>query len=103
MSTDQVPHAVFVDWCILDAQVQRLVAFLGHLAGGQRVTLLEHHGLSARLRLPELTDPSRLSALFEGLLEEADLGLDDFAVCQSSLEQVFNDFARQAGETRESA
>ena len=83
--------------------MQKLVAFLGHRAGGQRVALLEHHGLSARLRLPELADPSRLSALFEGLLEEADLGLNDFAVCQSSLEQVFNDFARQAGETRDSA
>jgi len=104
--TTQVPFGVFVDWWILDALVCKLQKFLSEKGETTRVVLLEHHGLSARFRLPELVESSRLSTLLEGLLADKTLNLDDFALCQSSLEQVFNEFARrgvQAGQQAEMA
>jgi len=97
----QVNCNVFCDWWILDTKVRKLMVYLQQRSGS-KAQVLEHHGLSVRFRLPQLGDASRLTALFEGLLTDHP-DMDDFAVIQSSLEQVFNDFARKAGHTIESA
>ena len=97
----QVNCNVFRDWWILDSKVQDLSTYLNGKSGSS-VMLQEHNGLSARFRLPERADASKLTALFEGLLQDQE-GMGDFAVVQSSLEQSFNEFARRAGQTNESA
>jgi len=91
----QVPCQVFIDWWILDTLVGSMLQFLRNSYG--EALCLEHYGLSARFRLPKL-QPSQLSGLFEALLNNKDLYLDDFSVCQSSLEMIFNGFAKMVGK-----
>jgi len=97
--TAQVQAQVFIDWWVLDSRVARLLEFFVSSYG--KVICLEHYGLSARFRLPEL-EPSQLSQLFEALLTNKDLHLIDFSVCQSSLEMIFNSFAKLVGKPPQS-
>jgi len=99
----EVLFDVFIDWWALDDLVTKVKEYLVKESLGQSVVLLEHHGLSARLRLPDLTDRATLPLILEGLQSNEELTLDDFTVCQSTLEQIFNDFARQAQEYAASA
>lgn len=94
----KVPFQVFMDWWILDDLVGALQDYLANVVSGQSVLVLEHHGLAARFRLPDLVDPAILPAMFDGLMSDGALHLDDFAVSQSTLEQIFNNFARKAAD-----
>jgi len=87
---------VFADWWILDDMVQKMKVLLMERSGGSAVIVLEHHGLSSRFRLPQLRDQARLAEIFESLQAEQARDIDNFSVAQSSLEQVFNGFARRA-------
>jgi len=87
---------VFADWWILDDMVQEAKALLMEKSGESNIVVLEHHGLLSRFRLPDLLDQARLAEMFECLQAEQARDIDNFSVAQSSLEQVFNDFARRA-------
>lgn len=98
----EVAVEVLAEWVITQQHVEDLKDFfsepggLGDLNLGE-VLVLENHGSSLRLRLP-LAGEAQLPQLFAMLSKEkARFGLSDFAVCQSSLEQVFNGFAAEAG------
>eukprot|EP00450_Noctiluca_scintillans_P031371 CAMPEP_0194544054 /NCGR_PEP_ID=MMETSP0253-20130528/86847_1 /TAXON_ID=2966 /ORGANISM="Noctiluca scintillans" /LENGTH=2283 /DNA_ID=CAMNT_0039390883 /DNA_START=1 /DNA_END=6853 /DNA_ORIENTATION=+ len=91
---ESVPFTVMVDWWVLDDLVHALGRFLLLVSGTKHGLVLEHHGLSARFRLPDLLDPSKLPNIFKALLADDNFNIEDFGVCQSSLEQVFNQFAR---------
>ena len=65
----QVNCNVFRDWWILDSKVQDLSTYLNGKSG-RSVMLQEHNGFSARFRLPERADASKLTARFEGLPQD---------------------------------
>ena len=98
----EVAAEVLAEWLVMQVRLAELFGFfssaegLGHLNMGE-VVCLENHGSTFRLRLPTAGE-EQLPELFARLTKEkARFCLSDFSVCQSSLEQVFNGFAAEAG------
>merc|ERR1712136_317794 len=67
---ESVPFTVMVDWWVLDDLVHALGRFLLLVSGTKHGLVLEHHGLSARFRLPDPLDPSKLPNIFKALLAD---------------------------------
>lgn len=89
---DTVGLDVLVDWVLADRAVAGVMRLLDAAFPGEPTTLLEHHGLSARLRVHQ----GSLASLFRVLLDaRQQYGLADVAASQATLEQVFNAFARE--------
>ena len=100
---DKVAMESLAQWVVLDNRVQGLLeALVGAFPGGGAF-LVEHHGEVARVRLPSLRSAA-LAELFRTLRRvQASAGVQDFAVTQSTLEQIFNSLAKapsQAADER---
>ena len=93
-----VSAETFASWWLVQARVERLEkAFASNFPG---ILLVERHELRLRFRLPSL-GTLKLAEVFELVGRDvAKLDVDEWAVSQTSLEQVFNQFAAlQAEET----
>merc|ERR1711994_212463 len=85
---------LFAAWWLLQEHAEALVGFLR--ANFPGTTILERHDRTLRFRLPA---KSALSDIFRLLQDaKADLSLEDYGISQTSLEQIFNDFAAQQRE-----
>lgn len=84
----------FAAWWLLQEHSEALVGFLR--ANFPGTIILERHDRTLRFRLPA---KSALSDIFR-LLQDAksDLSLEEYGISQTSLEQIFNDFAAQQRE-----
>jgi len=93
--TGRVSARVFAEWWLLEEVVRGLDNFLDENFHGSEV--VERHERTLRFRLPP---KSSLAEVF-GHLEHArgNLGLEQYGISQTSLEQIFNHFA--AGKERE--
>lgn len=89
-----VSARLFIEWWLLEDRVEALGHFLQREFSG--TVALERHDRTLRYCLPAA---SRLAQLFK-CLEEAKqaLHLEEYGICQTSLEQIFNDFAAQQTE-----
>jgi len=84
----------FAAWWLLQEHAEALVGFLR--ANFPGTIILERHDRTLRFRLPA---KSALSDIFRLLQDaKADLSLEDYGISQTSLEQIFNDFAAQQRE-----
>jgi ABC-type multidrug transport system ATPase subunit len=82
------------DWLLLDAGVQAVAAELGTIS--PKANVIEHYGQTVRFAVPDVPELAQLFRVMLALQES--LGLLDFSVCQATLEQVFNGFAREQVE-----
>ncbi|CAK0833987.1 unnamed protein product [Prorocentrum cordatum] len=91
-----VPSGVFSEWWLLESRFGALGAFLEDRFPG--TAALEQHERTVRYRLPA---GSTLAKIFRNLeASQRELALEEYGICQTSLEQIFNDFAaRQQEET----
>ncbi|GLD99400.1 hypothetical protein PINS_up008119 [Pythium insidiosum] len=106
-----VDARAFGAWWLLEDRMQRLSSFLEAQFGRDAVSLLERQLDFARFKMAPRTDggggeaPSRsslsLSRTFR-LIEDArrELRVKEYSISQTSLEQIFNAFARQQDEER---
>jgi ATP-binding cassette subfamily A (ABC1) protein 3 len=85
-----VAASVFVDWWELEERGHALGAFLTQAFGA--VVLVEQHESQFRYRLPAVSQP--LAKVFE-LIEarKVELHVQEYSVSQTTLEQIFNQFA----------
>jgi len=99
---EEVAAEVVAEWQVMQNRLEQFKGFfsapapqgLGELQLGE-VMVLEFHGSSLRLRLP-VAGEEQLPKLFAALSQaKPQFGVSDFAVCQSTLEQVFNSFAAE--------
>lgn len=84
-----ISASIFAQWWLFEDRANRLSCFLEqHFPGTAQ---LERHEHNFRFRLPQRCP---LGEVFR-VLEESrnELHLDEYGVCQASLEQIFNDFA----------
>lgn len=98
---EEVAAEVVAEWQVMQNRLEQFKGFFSAPAPGLaelqlgKVMVLEFHGSSLRLRLPAAGE-EQLPKLFAALSQaKSQFGLNDFAVCQSSLEQVFNSFAAE--------
>lgn len=82
---------VFLDWVLLQKQVIELESFLGEKFTG--VELVESQDYRVTYRLAK-TDEIKLSQIFDAIeSNKDDLHISQYAVSQTTLEQIFNSFA----------
>ena len=84
-----VSSRLFCIWWSLLTRAQLLSEFLDAQFAGY--TLLERHDRSFRFRLPPSATPAGIFCAFEEQKER--LGVQEYGVSQTSLEQIFNQFA----------
>lgn len=91
-----IPGMVFAEWWLLEDRALKLRESLERKFPG--TVCLERHERTFRFRLPRY---SSLADVFKTLeASKADLLLEEYGVCQTSLEQIFNDLAaKQLEET----
>lgn len=91
-----VTGRTFAEWWLLEDRAVRMGEFLQRRFPG--TVALERHDRTLRFRLPAAC---RLAEVFRCLeSERAGLSLEDYGISQTSLEQIFNEFAsRQQEET----
>ena len=95
----------FAHWCKLEERVDAVLSFFQASFAG--ATLRERQGTKVRYEVPS-KEPSgaerKLSQMF-GTIEEAKekLCVEDYSVSQTSLEQIFNQFAAQQEEEQGNA
>ena len=89
-----VSSHLFAEWWLLEDRADELSRFLLQRFPG--TIILERHGVTLRYRLPAA---SALSDTFRVLeASKAELSLEEYGISQTSLEQIFNDFAAQQRE-----
>lgn len=97
---DHVLARTLAEWCSTHERLRQIEAFLKDHS--QDVALLEWHGPTARWRMGDLNE-SHLANLMRDITEKKkSFGLSDFSINQASLEQIFNAFAAEAGQTASS-
>lgn len=84
----------FAEWWLLEDRAERLAAFLSKYFEG--TITLERHERTIRYRLPEASSLAEVFEKMEG--SKAELCLEEYGVSQTSLEQIFNDFAAKQHE-----
>lgn len=88
-----VQASIFFAWSIDHDRMLSTIVWLSTTFG--KVQRTQMNLPICRLRLLEITS-ANLGALFEGFVErKEELGIAQYACEQSSLEQIFNDFARE--------
>ena len=89
-----VPARVFAEWWLLEDVASALNNFLRASFHGTEV--VERHERTFRFRLPST---SSLGVVFERLeRSRLDLGVEEYGISQTSLEQIFNEFASKQEE-----
>jgi ATP-binding cassette, subfamily A (ABC1), member 3 len=93
-------------WCVLEARYDTFLAFLeGHFDGYK---MRERQMAKVRVEIPSMITATnthrRLSSMF-GLMESnvKELGIREYSVAQTSLEQIFNSFAADKQEDHNAA
>ena len=96
-----VDAETLVEWFTLGTQAAALQAFLATNFPGTQ--LLERHGHQFRFKLPGVTDGGKavsISNVFRQLeANQAALNIEEYGVSQTSLEQIFNQFAAAGEDT----
>ena len=80
-------------WINRDGIFGRVVDFLITEFGPDEFEVIELHGLSIKVKVRKL-EVSKLFRKLEAMKES--VGIDDFQISQTSLEQIFNKFAATA-------
>ena len=91
----KVEGAEFIRWQLVESQGNKVIDHLQQQF--QELTLLEHYGNSFRLKVSR--DNYSIGYLF-GMMEDIQVQFDisEYSVAQTTLEQIFNNFALQAEE-----
>eukprot|EP00931_Biecheleriopsis_adriatica_P003540 TRINITY_DN105341_c0_g1_i1.p1 TRINITY_DN105341_c0_g1~~TRINITY_DN105341_c0_g1_i1.p1 ORF type:complete len:884 (+),score=199.22 TRINITY_DN105341_c0_g1_i1:354-2654(+) len=84
----------FAEWWLFEDLAEDLSAFLEHHFTG--TTLLERHERTFRFRLPLACSLAEVFGVLEA--SHQSLQLEEYGVSQTSLEQIFNDFAAMQQE-----
>jgi len=91
-----VPARIFAEWWLLEDRAGELANFLQRRFPG--TDALERHDRTLRFRLPAACSLAEVFRCLE--TSRANLSLEDYGISQTSLEQIFNEFAsRQQEET----
>lgn len=91
VSTGSVDASELAEWWLVEDGMDALSAFVLHTFAG--AVLVERHGLHARFKLPPV-DSMPLSRMFSVFEEQKPiLRILEYALSQTSLEQIFNSFA----------
>ena len=90
-----IPPTLFATWWLQEERVRPVCAFFNqHFTGAQ---LVERQGGKLRFRLPVAVMP--VSDAFELMQNNKDrLGVQEYSLSQTTLEQIFNQFAAQQEE-----
>mmetsp|Transcript_92574 Transcript_92574/g.146359 ORF Transcript_92574/g.146359 Transcript_92574/m.146359 type:complete len:138 (-) Transcript_92574:43-456(-) len=92
----QVPPSTFVEWWTMEDRAESLNAFLQ--ANFPGTIPIERHDRTLRFRLPA-SCPEGLAGVFRCLeVARVDQDVEDYGISQTSLEQIFNEFASQQQE-----
>jgi ABC-type uncharacterized transport system ATPase subunit len=83
----------FADWWVLEEAFERLVKFLGTRFG--RVEIRERHGLHFALSI----QATSVACVFEEMQRLQSSAVDDYSVSQTTLEEIFNNFAGEGEES----
>jgi ATP-binding cassette, subfamily A (ABC1), member 3 len=95
VSTGSCPVELFCEWWLQENAVASASEFVrGNFAGS---ALLERHDVALRYNLAADTSLAEVFATLE-LAKERGLCVQEYGVCQTSLEQIFNEFASQQQE-----
>eukprot|EP00386_Alphamonas_edax_P015054 GDKI01046074.1.p1 GENE.GDKI01046074.1~~GDKI01046074.1.p1 ORF type:complete len:103 (+),score=31.77 GDKI01046074.1:1-309(+) len=97
--TGHVAARVFAEWWLAEDSGAKLQAVMHHEFPGS--SMLEHHGYMWRFNLPKQEGVS-LGALF-GVLESRreEACIAEYSLSQTTLEQIFNQFAALAGNPQD--
>ncbi|KAF0717928.1 Aste57867_2007 [Aphanomyces stellatus] len=99
-NTGKLPASTFCAWWLGETRFLHLQAFLTETFGN--VSLLERQNEHCRFKLHEHADaPLRLSSVFARMEASKDsLFMKEYSVSQTTLEQIFNSFAKQQDEEK---
>jgi ATP-binding cassette subfamily A (ABC1) protein 3 len=99
MQTSQVTDTQFAQWWLAESNARALNAAL-MTSFPQGVQMIERHDRSFRYRVQ--MENTTLATVFEKIENEvqAQVNLEEYGLSQSSLEQIFNQFAAQQEEER---
>ena len=83
----------FANWVYSDIIFGKIVSFLIKEFGSDNFDVIELHGLTIKIKINKLT----LGNTFKKLKQSKEaIGIDDYQISQTSLEQIFNRFAATA-------
>ncbi|CAK4193439.1 unnamed protein product [Aphanomyces euteiches] len=96
----QVPVSTFCAWWVGETRFQQLESFLSKTFS--KISLLERQNEHCRFKLHENpSDPLKLSAVFAKMEANKEaLFMQEYSVSQTTLEQIFNSFAKQQDEEK---
>ncbi|CAK4776692.1 unnamed protein product [Aphanomyces euteiches] len=96
----QVPVSTFCAWWVGETRFQQLESFLSKTFS--KISLLERQNEHCRIKLHENpSDPLKLSAVFAKMEANKEaLFMQEYSVSQTTLEQIFNSFAKQQDEEK---
>ncbi|TYZ68996.1 hypothetical protein PybrP1_010597 [[Pythium] brassicae (nom. inval.)] len=89
----------FLSWCVEETRFDELSSFLSESFGPENVVVMERQNDFCRFKLRGSSDQLKLSkvfALVEGVKEQ--MSIREYSVSQTTLEQIFNQFASQQAE-----
>jgi ATP-binding cassette subfamily A (ABC1) protein 1 len=89
----------FLSWCVEETRFDALNAFLSEAFGLDNVLVIERQNDFCRFKLRGSNDQLKLSKVF-ALVEDvkSQLNIREYSVSQTTLEQIFNQFASQQAE-----
>ena len=88
------PANILMEWWLMADAADNVMTFIDENFSG--AVVLERHDTSMRYRLSADTPLSSVFRTLEAAKDE--LGMQEYGVCQTSLEQIFNAFAAQQDE-----
>ncbi|KAJ0397450.1 hypothetical protein P43SY_006549 [Pythium insidiosum] len=91
----------FAAWCMEETRFDELDGFLRRSFGDVNVQIMERHNDFCRFKLRDSNDQLKLSKVF-ALVEDIKtrMHIRQYSVSQTTLEQIFNNFAAQQGEEK---
>ena len=92
--TNGCPAHIFMEWWLITDTADRAISFIDEKFAGS--VLLERHELNMRYRLSSETPLSSVFRVLEADKEK--ISMEEYGVCQTSLEQIFNSFAAMQEE-----
>merc|ERR1719401_1070784 len=89
-----IPAKVFAEWWLQESMTAQFKEFLDKTFPG--AVILERHDRTLRFRLPVTSPIAQVFRQLESSREE--LSVEEYGISQTSLEQLFNEFANQQQE-----
>jgi len=88
------PAHIFMEWWLIADTAEKAISFIDEKFPGS--VLLERHDVNMRYRLSSETPLSAVFRILEAAKEN--IAMQEYGVCQTSLEQIFNSFAAMQSE-----